>query len=272
LNTPVYKWHEVVIGGNLNALFYAHKKGYHIIPNIMDIPYAYDRPRLEDDLGLRLPSSQAEWYFLAYKMNELGKNPFSGRVKQIKIYPAENKLQVNIGKPTLFEVYYDKLRVFDTENVYGLDENDEQIEGYHVYDWYDVRSGMLHELSTIEDKHNNFVKKIRFYISERIDGNQTKKDLVAESFLTGEQLGALEYSESFSRLKSIDMMKKAGIRGKKNGSGNYVSIKLELWKREIKKRKTIKSFQKNDIIVDGRPLKEVVDEFSFSGLNTSCRT
>ena len=68
------------------------------------------------------------------------------------------------------------------------------------------------------------------------------------------------------------MMKQAGIKGKKNGSGNHVSIKLELWKREIKKIKSIKTFKRDGIIVDGRPLEEVVNEFSFGGADTAGRT
>jgi len=271
LKSPVYKWPHVVIGGNLNAFFYAHKKGYHIIPNIVDIPYAYDRQRLENDLGVEFPTAHEEWQYLAYRLNRLGKNPFSNKVKQIKVYPEEKRLQINIGSPVLFDIQYEDLRVFDTENVIGLEEAEERIKGYCVYDWYDVRSGMLHNLDKIEDGNTNFVKKIKFFLSERIDGNQNKKDLVAESFLTPDQLHDIDYSETYSRLKSIDMMKQSGIKGKKNGSGSHVSIKLELWKREIKKIKSVKSFKRDGIIVDGRPLEEVVNEFSFGGTDPVSR-
>ena len=272
MKSPVYKWPKVVIGGNLNAFFYAYKKGYHIIPNIMDIPYAYDKRCFKDDLGIEFPSAHEEWQYLAYRLNRQGKNPFSNKVKQIKVYPEEGRLQVSTGSPVLFDIYYEELRVFDIENVIGLEGAEEHVEGYRVYDWYDVRSGMIHGLNKIEDGDSNFVKKIRFFLSERIDGNQNKKDLVAESYLTPEQLNDIDYSETYSRLKSIDMMKQAGIKGKKNGSGNHVSIKLELWKREIKKIKSIKTFKRDGIIVDGRPLEEVANEFSFGGTDTAGRT
>lgn len=271
MSSLLYKWPDVIIGGNLNAFFYAYKKSYHVVPNTLDIPYAYDRDCLKNVLGLDFKSAIEEWQYLAYSLERSGKNPFSNRVKQIKVFPKEKRLQINIGSPALFDIHYENLRVFDTENVIGLDEIEEEIEGYRVYDWYDVRSGMLHDLDKIEDNTTNFVKRIKFFLSERIDGNQNKKDLVAESFLTPSQLHDINYSETYSRLKSIDMMKQAGIRGKKNGANNYVSIKLELWKREIKKIKSIKSFKRDDIIVDGRPLEEVVDEFSFGGANTPGR-
>ncbi len=272
MKRPTYKWKEIVIGGNLNAFFYAYKKGCHIIPNIMDIPFAYDRPRLENDLGLNAVTSEYEWYYLSYSLNSAGKNPFANKVKHIRVEPSEKKLVVNIGSPTLFDIHYDKLRIFDTENLSGLPMDPETIShGYQVYDWYDVRSGMLHDLDLIEDETTGFVKRIHFFLSDRIDGNYNKKDLVAESHLTEKELHDINYSESLSRLKAINMMKASGIKGKKNGSGNHVSIKLELWKREIKKLKTIKTSKKDDIIIDGRLLGEIINEFSSSGDNTPCR-
>ena len=113
-----------------------------------------------------------------------------------------------------------------------------------------------------------FVSNIQFFLSKRIDGNQKYYDLLCESFLTEEQLRNIDYSDSISRLKTINMMKEAGIKGKKNGLGSNVSIKIELWKREIKKLKNIKTFQKGDIMVDGRSLEEVVNEFSSCRDNT----
>jgi hypothetical protein len=265
LRRPTYKWEEVVIGGNLNALFYTYKKGCHIIPNIMDIPFAYDRPRLENNLGLDADSSQQEWHYLAYSLNQMAKNPFANKVEQIRVDPENKKLIVNIGTLPLFDICYKKLHVFDTENVHGLpDDQKEHVRGYQIYDWYDVRSGMLHDLDSIEDEKSEFVKKVHFFLSERIDGNYEKKDLVAESFLTEKELHDINYSESLSRLKTISMMKNAGIKGKKNGSGSHVSIRLELWKRQIKKLKNIKTFKKDDIIIDGRSLEEITNEFSSS--------
>jgi len=265
LKTPLFRWNEIVIGGNTNAFFYASKKGCHIIPNIMDIPLAHNGPSFANDLGVNLNSSEDEWRFMAYKLNRRGLNPFTNKIKHIRIDEPNKQLVVNIGTPNIFYISYDELRVFDTENVSGLSfESQERVLGYQVYDWFDVRSGMKHGLDFIEDPNSNFVKKIHFFLSERIDGNYDKKDLVAESFLSEEQIHDIDYSDSISRLKTINMMKGAGIKGKKNGLGSHASIKLELWKREIKKLKSIKSFQKGDIIIDGRPLEEIKNEFSSS--------
>ena len=266
LKSHVYKQKEVVIGGNLNAFVYAREKGCYIIPNTLDCPFAYDPSSPLLDLGVETSNPLLAWGLMAYTLAAKGLNPFVNKVKHIRINEEEKLLTVNLGTLNMARVSYEKLRLFDTENISGLSfEPEEEVLGYRVFDWFDVRSGMKHDMDFIEDANSDFVKKIHFFLSERIDGNYDKKDLVSESFLTEEQLRNIDYSDSISRLKTINMMKEAGIKGKKNGLGSNVSIKIELWKREIKKLKNIKTFQKGDIMVDGRSLEEVVNEFS------SCR-
>ena len=104
-------------------------------------------------------------------------------------------------------------------------------------DWFNVRAGACHGHEIIEsDSH--FVNKIRFYPSERIDGRHDKKDLVAFSYLDEEQVDDLEYSETFVRLKVLDMMSVAGIHGVKNGINpdtgvqKYRSLKIESASRD----------------------------------------
>jgi len=272
LKDHVYKQREIAIGGNLNAFVYASEEGCHIIPNTLDCPFAHDTPCAFSDLGIETHNSEEAWRFLAYKLNRRSLNPFTNRVKHIHVNEEEKQLVVNVGTPSLIRVSYEKLRIFDMENISGLSfDPEEEILGYRVFDWFDVRSGMKHDMDLIEDTKSDFVKKIHFFLSERIDGNYDKKDLISESFMTKEQLRDVNYSDSISRLKTINMMKEAGIRGKKNGLGSHVSIKIELWKREIKKVKNIKSFQKGDIIIDGRSFEEIVNEFSSRRNSASSR-
>ena len=273
LKDHVYKQKEVVIGGNLNAFVYAYEKGCYIIPNTLDCPFAYDPSSSLHDLGIKTSDSLSAWELMAYTLAAKGLNPFVNKVKHIRVNEDEKLLTVNIGTPNLVRVSYDNLRLFDIENISGLSFTPkEEILGYRVFDWFDVRSGMKHNMNFIEDEDSDFVKKIHFFLSERIDGNYDKKDLVSESFLTEDQLQDVDYSDSISRLKTIIMMKESGIKGKKNGLGSNVSIKIELWKREIKKLKNIKTFQKDDIIVDGRSLEEVINEFSSCRNSTVSRS
>ena len=264
LKDHFYKWDEVVIGGNLNAFFYAREKSCHILPNTLDSPFAYDKTSAVIHLGL---NDLDVWQRLSYSLAMDGLNPLAGKIKSIKVNQDEKVVTVNVGTPALIKISYEKLRIFDFEWVFGL-SNREEIENFRVLDWFDVRSGMKHDLNTIEDTDVDFVKKIHFYLSERIDGNKDKKDLIAESLLTKEQINDLDYSESISRLKTINMMKEAGITGKKNGLGRHLPIKIELWKREVKPIKSIQPMEENDIIVDNRSIQELVNEFSSCRDNT----
>tara|TARA_B100000287_G_scaffold434195_1_gene497990 strand:+ start:8351 stop:9187 length:837 start_codon:yes stop_codon:yes gene_type:complete len=272
LKDHVYKQQEVVVGGNLNAFVYAYKKGCYIIPNTLDRPFAYDPSRLDSNLGLEGFNDEEAWEFMSYSLNQKGLNPMGNLIKKIYVDGDQKVLKINTGRPNLVKVKFEKLRVFDTTNVEGLSlDYDEEIVGYRVFDWFDVRSGTKHDINEIIDDENDFVKKIHFYLSERIDGNHDKKDLISESFLSKEQIHDIDYSDSISRLKTISMMKDAGIRGKRNGPGKYLSIKIDLWKREIKQVKNLKSFEKGDIIFDGRSCEEILNEFSSCRNNTISR-
>ena len=264
LKDHFYKWDEVVIGGNLNAFFYAREKGCHVLPNTLDSPFTYDKTGSLVHLGL---NDLDVWQKLSHSLAMDGLNPLAGRIESIKINREDKLITVNVGTPALVKISYNKLRVFDFDWVFGI-PNEENIEAFRVMDWFDVRSGMKHGLDTIEDTSAAFVKKIHFYLSERIDGNKNKKDLISESILTKEQINNLDYSESISRLKTINMMKDAGITGKKNGLGRHLPIKIELWKREIKPIKSVQPMEENDIIVDNRPIQELVNELSSCRINT----
>ena len=97
---------------------------------------------------------------------------------------------------------------------------------------------MCHEFEVIESD-TDFVQRIHFYPSDRIDGNENKKDLVSISTMTEEQLYDVEYSEVYVKFKILHLMKQAGITGSKNGTddrGNvkYRPIKIESAKREVR--------------------------------------
>ena len=73
--------------------------------------------------------------------------------------------------------------------------------------------------------------------------------------------------------ETINMMKEAGITGKKNGLGRHLPIKIELWKREVKPIKSIQPMEENDIIVevnreqiiDASQFKDKISEIKLTG-------
>lgn len=268
LENHIFFAEEITIGGNLNAYIYANEKNTHIIHNTLDNVYSYDTNGFSYDLGIGSPfkeGSKTEDLLdaLSYKLAFNGKAPFADKVSSIRL--EDNKtLKVTTHNARVFRVKYNKLRIFDTTNLFDLPFETEKVtKGFRVFDWFDVHHGTKHEFDFIEDNNSNLVKKIRFYISSRAANECSLKDLVAESYLTNQQLRDPEYSDTYARLKVLSMMKKAGITGPLNGkdrNGNirYRPLKISLNNREVIPVTEIKSMECGDIIVDGRSTEEIL--------------
>ena len=111
-----------------------------------------------------------------------------------------------------------------------------------MYDWFDIRSGAKTELEQLNDSEGDIVHKIIFYDSQRKGtGGKGFKDLVAVSRMQKTQLYQYENSESYIRLKTLQMMKDQGMRGRPNGYNSrgkqqFYALKIEHIHREIIKR------------------------------------
>jgi len=127
--------------------------------------------------------------------------------------------------------------IIECENI-NIFDNDET-GWYYVYDYFDWRSGSLHNREYIDDFDDNFIKKIIFYSSERDRVNNSVKDLVGVSYLRDDELEKLEVSPVYSRLKMLRMMKNIGIKGRvtgynSKGVGTYTAPVIEFNKRIVK--------------------------------------
>ena len=194
-----------------------------------------------------------------------GFHPFAANLVSIAIDSQNNLIKAITRSGFKVEINYQSLRVFNPEGVTGIPfEINDQVTDYTVYDWFDVRSGTKHDLISLEDSDSFFVKKIYFYLSERIDGNTVYKDLVSESTLSKDQLHHPDYSDSLSRLKTIAMMKESGIKGTSNGARQHLPIKIELYRREIVPNKSFDFVREGNIIVDNRTGEQLVNEWISS--------
>ena len=243
LNRHVFHWKNVVIGSDLNAILQAYKtSSFVIIGNHTDV-FIYDTIRANCNLG-KLTQHVSELHArdsLLYKIFNAGRNPFGDKVEAVYL-EEENMLSVKIKNvQERVKVKFEKLDIFDMMNAfYFPQEFNEEIKEYRVFDWFDVKSGMKHDIESLEDT-TNLAKKIHFFKTRRIPGSNFK-DLVSESVLTPKQLYDINYSDSIVRLKVMEMMKDAGIRGAKNGPNNYLSVDIRLDRRQIlpvKKEKVV---------------------------------
>jgi len=257
-----YEWDDIVIGGTVNAVKFAYFKGYHIIFNTLDKPFAFDTCSTSVALGhLELPKDLYEldvWHLLSYKLFEKGLHPFADKVQSINVKTDDDIVEVIVDSSTLIKIKYKNLYIMDDGNIHGIPLHFEVV-GNRVFDWFKVRSGTKHALNFLRDKNSDFVKKIYFYLSDRIDGNKMYKDLVAESYMSEKEINDPEYSDSISRLKILNMMKEAGIKGASNGAGTYLPVKIELEKRDVLKIKKTNYLRYNNVIISN-DIKNLLEE------------
>jgi hypothetical protein len=129
----------------------------------------------------------------------------------------------------------------EAENVLYFDKIDN--DKITMLDWFSVRSGNNHQHKVIEDPENSFINKIYFYRSQRTGGNSNVKDMLAISRLGLKDSHVVDHSEGIARLKVLQMMKEAGIRGQSNGYDKdgrklHYAVNIEHTYRERRKNYT----------------------------------
>ena len=231
ISRRIKKYDKLVLGSGLDAVLYACQNNIPLIQNALRPPYFFEE-------GYNL------WGPLNLTLSINGCLPLGDKVESIRV--GDDMLKISTKDYGFYEVEYGKLFVFDDESVDGLDPPTDRLKDEDmrmVLDWVDVKSGMVHDYSEITT-NSNFIKKIYFYQSNRIDGNHDKKDLVCVSYLNKGELGMVEYSNSYLRLKLLQVMREYGIRGEKNGftkteprKQKYRGVRVAHSKREIVKIK-----------------------------------
>jgi len=177
------------------------------------------------------------WEKLFFYLSLAGLFPFPARAISLRI--SGNTLHASTPNARMAKFHFNNLIVFDDKEFMGAGIPKTIGNKYTVYDWFDVRSGMKHQYDQLEDT-TDFVNRVVFYPSSRVDGNHNFKDAVAISYITKELLNSFECSDINARFKTFYMMKEAGIRGARNGRDmknkaryKYYSIKIENTDREI---------------------------------------
>jgi len=226
-----HQYEKVVIGGTLGALLYSYNNSAPIVINNVAKPHRFE-------YNSKGESRQELWNKLYFLLSLAGLNLFGDKAAAIRI--DKSHLSITTNRMKQFHLAAEKFYIFDDENVKGLPEpigsvSDKQV----VLDWMIARPCMEHDLAHIKTE-DDFVKDVYFYPTERIFGNhQNKKDLVAVSYLSEEQLQSFEYSDTFARFKTEKLLKENGIRGSRSGFSDgkqvYNRLKLEVKKREVRK-------------------------------------
>lgn len=225
------KCKDVVIGYSLEAVCYSFLNDCHLIINSLRRPFEFDIiENYEDHEWLGTRNKSEAWSQVVLEQSLDGFCPFGSHVESVRV--ENNTIKVVPESGTLMELEFENCYIFDDENVAVPNELlKKRGDMYRVFDWMSVRTGTTHKFDTIETK-DSFINKIYFYKSRRIDGHHNKKDLVAESFLTGDQLAEFDFSETMAKFKIQSIMGAEGIKGSrsgisKNGKQIYYNVKIE---------------------------------------------
>jgi|TARA_R110002126_G_scaffold144807_1_gene290837 flagellar basal body-associated protein FliL len=227
---------KIITGGSLESLFYAYATETPIVITQPYIPFELEAIEFHEMfkfLGYTTNQSLLKvqlWDRLVFVLSMAGLVMMPNNVRNVR--HEQNSIVFALNDNSRFVIQYDQLISFD-KHLAGK---------VMVYDWFDIRSGSKTELEELNDKKDNLVNKIIFYESRK-KGQQGKgrKDLVALSNLKETTLLAYESSEGYARLKTLQMMKEAGMRGTPNGYNKkglqlHYALKIEHTHREIIKR------------------------------------
>lgn len=217
-----YEYDKLIVGGSLASLIYAYHESIPIVWLEPAKLYFFDKTK--DGL-----SKKMIWEKMAFLLSLSGLAPFSDKAKLLR--EEDGILKVYGKEPYFIRIRAKKIIYYDKDLV----EKEDTI--FQVIDWVSVRNGSIHPHERF-DTEDCFVKQVLFYKSERIKGNHKKKDLIAFSYLTRSQINNLDYSQNYVRLKVVELMKQAGIKGSGNGffagKKRYLSVKVEPIDREYR--------------------------------------
>lgn len=265
---------KLIVGSTLEALIYSYLNNIPFVCSQLSPPHRFDYFDSEDNLSVfgvenKLGIPQFElWEKLFFYLSVGGLCPLVDKAISLRI--SDNTLKASTANARMAKIHFNELIIFDDKNVFGLGVYKVENKKFKVYDWFDVRSGMKHAHSRLEDT-TDFVNHIIFYSSDRVEGEHNFKDAVAVSYLTKEQLDDFQFSDINARFKTLYIMKEAGIRGARNGRDmndktkyKYYAVKIENTHREIIEPRNIYesfdnitfNYDSFSAIINKTPLKE----------------
>ena len=213
------------IGGSLTALLHAYKTGTPIIIDKPHLPFELEFCPDEWDLSFvgfsqDIPVSKLHlWERLSFLLSMAGLVIFPNNIQDAR--HSKNTVTIITTGNQRINVVYKEAFLFDKDRE----------DYYYVHDWFYIKSGGNHGLNLITDD-SDFCSKIIFYPSMRSSVRKDVKDLCVISKIPATQIDSIEHSPIYVRLKSLRMMKNAGIVGKingynKHGQTKHLSVKIE---------------------------------------------
>ena len=247
-NTTHYK--EIVIGSGLPAVMYSFFNSTPLIFKKTRKPEVFETfdPRYKLKYTKKLEglfdftkTQQEVWTKIIFALQGAGLITSNEYTLSLRIDTTNKEIKVVTYKAGLVTFTYDKLIIFEDEDLQGLPVPIQRLDEFQVIDWFRVKSCGPHSASYIKgtDKFINEVHFVEFSATRR------PNSLAAISYLTLSQMMSFDFSDTMAKFKIQEMMKKEGIKGPKNGEDpsnpgehRYGPIKLEsayrkMWRRDM---------------------------------------
>ena len=225
----ILEYDEIVVGSNLTAVLFAFNNKLPIFYTQHMRPFRFDycAPTLDlsslhiDSLPRTLlthgdnikvgAAKELIWDRLLFLISLAGRAPLSTFCDNMR-HNGETLVCSN-EYSKIAEIKFEKAYYFGDHNCSGIVKEKTLANPlYTCYDWIAFNRGGKHEIDLIETA-DDFVSKIWFYPTDRIDGNSAVKDACLVSTLTEEQLLSFDYSQTMARFKMLAEMKERGMKG-----------------------------------------------------------
>jgi hypothetical protein len=244
-------FNKLNMGGSLTALLHAYVTETPIIIDIPHLPFELDECPDHWDLSFLGFSNQTTvtklhvWERLTFLLSMAGLVVFPSSIKNA--HQEQDGLVLVLSGNKRYKVKYKELHSFDKDKE----------EYIMTYDWFDAKVGATHAHEVLYDD-DKFCSKVIFYPSRRIGTKNSVKDICVISKIPSHLIDEIDYSPIYARLKTLSMMKTAGIKGKingynKHGTPTHLSLKIEHSHRETTQITTNK--MKVEDLLDKRPNK-----------------
>ena len=264
----LYEYENLVVGGNLQAIFFAYINNYPLLFKETQPPldfeyFEHDFPIeklmltkqenfLNTPYGAKKFANQKREVYdrLLFSLSLAGLVPVADKVRSISIEDEET-IKISTERARQVNINFKKLYIFEPKIVYGLDiEEHQEVEECTVYDTFKIRS-KTHDFNLIDiddiEKGHDFVNKIWFMPKEK------PNTVVIKSRSTREKINDSEYGVINIKYKLKGIFEKAGIEKR-----NYdKELFLDFLSKEVYyvDKNVYKS--SDSIIIDRRTEREV---------------
>jgi len=250
MNKKATHYEEIVIGSSLSAVMYSFFNSTPMIFKKTRKPELYEtfdkRYKLKytkklDDLFDFTKGQQEVWTKIIFALQGAGLITSNEYTLSLRLDSTNKEIKIVTYKAGLKTFTYDKLIIFEDEDIQGLPTPIQRLEEFEVVDWFRVRACGPHTLSGIKG-NDKFVSDVHFVA---LAGDSRPSSLAAVSYLTLSQMMSFDFSDTMAKFKIQEMMKKEGIKGPRNGEDpskpgeyRYSPIKLEaayrkMWRKQM---------------------------------------